>query len=218
MFYSGHALSWCCGIMRVNMLSIVASILIFLSLALPWFSTTFDLNVGNILGLPIGTVHIGLSIYFFGFIGTTNGVPQVVTFPFAANSIIFTVLLIAGIITVLGSLISSGERRMWIMLLAGTLAIVCTPLFYLALVSALSTTSLPGTQGSGGGYFVPQNLLSGDVFGGFNVQTGPSFFWLPIVAGVLAIISIKIGSVGRSREESQYPEQYPEPSQYPYRR
>jgi hypothetical protein len=198
------------------MLGLLSAFLIFLSLALPWFSTTFDLNIGNILGFPINaTFHIGLSIYFFGFIGTTNGVPSVEAFPLWSNGLFFTLLLVGGIIAIYGSLIA-GEKHKWVMVLGGTLALVCTPLYYVALVSSLSSAYLPGTQGTGGvgGISMPQNLLNGSVFGGTNVQVGPSFFWLPIVAAVVAFISAKYGTMGKSKESPQPPEHYPYPRRY----
>ena len=200
--------------MRINMLGIVASILIFLSLALPWFSSSFDLNLGTIAGFPIGTVHFSLSIYFFGFIGTNNGVASVEAFPYAFNIIFFIVLLVAGLIEVLASL-TFGERGKWLMVFAGTLALISTPLFYVALGSTLSNMFLPGTQASAsGGILTPGNLLGGDVLTGTQVQTGASFFWLPILAGVLALVSIKIGTIGRSKEPVSYEGQYSYPPRY----
>jgi hypothetical protein len=197
------------------MLGLLSALLIFLSLALPWFSSTFDLNIGNILGYPINTtLHIGLSIYFFGFIGTTNGVASVEAFPLWSNGLFFSLLLAAGLIAIFGSLIA-GEKHKWTMVLSGTLALVCTPLYYVALVSSLSSANLPGTGGTGGGGIsMPQNLLSGSVFGGTNVQVGPSFFWLPIVAAIVALISAKYGTMGKSKELPQPPEQYPHPRRY----
>jgi hypothetical protein len=199
------------------MLGIIASILIFLSLALPWFSSTFDVNLGTFAGFQFGTVHVGLSIYFFGFIGTSNGVASVEAFPYFSNVVFFTLLLVAGLIGVVASL-TFGERSKWLMVLAGTLAIICTPLFFVALESTLASMYLPGTQSSsGGGVLMPGNLLGGDGLSGTQVQAGPSFFWLPILAGILAFISIKIGMVGRSKESQNYPEQYPYPQRYPSR-
>lgn len=199
--------------MRFNMLGLVSVIMIFLSLALPWFSSSFDLNVGTIVGIPIGTIHVGLSIYFFGFIGTTNGSPAVEAFPLVSNVVFFTLMLVAGLIGILGSL-ALGERGKWLMVLTGTLALICTPLFYVALGSTMTSMNLPGTQ-STGGIPMPQNLLGGNVFNGSNVQVGPSFFWLPIVAGIVAFISIKFGTMGKSKEEPQPPEQYQYPRRYP---
>jgi hypothetical protein len=197
--------------MRVNMLGIIASILIFLSLALPWFSSAFDVNLGTFAVFQIGTLHIGLSIYFFGFIGTNNGVASIVTFPYLSNIVFFILLLVSGLIAGVASL-TFGKRSKWLMLIAGTMAIICTPLFFLALQSTLGSMYLPGTQSSiTGGILLPGNLLGGEGIGGTQVQVGPSFFWLPILAGILAFISIKIGTVGRSKEsqQHQYVEKYP---------
>ncbi len=74
------------------------------------------------------------------------------------------------------------------MILAGALAIVCSPLFYALFASTI--VSLPLNSSN-----MLFNVFSPSDFGlnaadlTLHTKTGTSFFWLPVVAGILAVSS-----------------------------
>lgn len=171
--------------MRVNWVGLISACLIFTCLFLPWLSAVFY----QVDGTPPNvkqdfSLNAGLSINYFGYIGTANGVTQTLLFPYWFNWLFTLMLLAAGMLALKGSFsnIQTGRR---LMILAGALAIVCSPLFYALFASTI--VSLPLNSSN-----MLFNVFSPSDFGlntdlNLHTKTGTSFFWLPVVAGILAV-------------------------------
>jgi hypothetical protein len=131
------------------------------------------------------SLNAGLSINYFGYIGSANGVTHTLLFPYWFNWLFTLMLLAAGLLALKGSF-SDAKTGRRLMIAAGAVAIVCSPLFYALFASNLLSLPLHSSN-------MLFNIFPAGDFGlngadlNLHTQTGSSFFWLPIVAGVLAV-------------------------------
>lgn len=177
--------------LKANHYGLLSAALIFASLLLPWLSATFYQLEGTFPNIKQDfSLNAGLTTHYFGFIGYANGITQLQLFPYWFNLVFTAVLAFAGLLALKGSLSKRATGRK-LMVLAGVLAIICCPLFYVAFV--LNMFSQPFTSDTFlFNVFAPESFgLNASELGRLHTKTGLSFYWLPIVAGALAIISIK---------------------------
>lgn len=176
----------------MNWCGLVSALLIFVSLFLPWLSATFYQLVGAFPNVTRDySLHAGLSINYFGIIGYANAITRVLLFPYWFNWFFSGILFIAGLLAVRGSLAKRTTGRK-LMVLAAILAIVCSPMFYLAFT--LTVLSQPLTSNNMlFTFFTPSNFgpSTMDVSSLHTRIENLSFYWLPVVAGILAIVSRK---------------------------
>jgi hypothetical protein len=189
--------------MKANLTCLLPAIPMFLGLGLPFLSESFYKIVSTFPNLRFDdSLHISFSVYFFGFVGSANGVTRVEVFPYFFNIVFFVLLLISGLIGVLESLVPSKNSKK-LMILAGILAIACSPLFFVALGLTLTSMSLTEITNLGG-VFSPRVFgLSGDAFSQLHSHDGIGFFWLPPLAGVFAVLSTKIEIKNRNERSPQ---------------
>jgi hypothetical protein len=177
--------------LKANWFGLISAILIFASLFLPYLSFTVYEIVGEYPNLGQDySLNAGLSMNYFGFVGNANGITHISLFPYWFNWVFCATLLIAGLIALKGSFTKRtvGPR---LMLFAGVLAIICSPLFYVALITTLSSLGLLSNS-TLFTIFSPSdfglNIINIDKF---HSRISQGFSWLPIIAGVLAIVSTK---------------------------
>jgi hypothetical protein len=181
------------GYLKANWVGTVAAALTFASLLLPLLSISLYQLVGTFPNLTRDySLNAGLSIFYFGIVGHANGVTQILLFPYWFNWFFCAILIIAGSLALKGSLAKRTTGRK-LMALAGVLAMICSPLFYFAFVSTL--LSQPFTSNNAlFFFFTPSSFrLSDTVASSFHTRiVNPSFYWLPVISGILAIISLKV--------------------------
>ena len=178
--------------LRANWIGLISSILMFISLALPWASFSYYKLAGTFPYFQKDySLHIGLSIYSYGLVGSANGVTRFEAFPNLSYIIFFVPLLVAGLIGVCGSLIFSKKGKR-LLVLAGILAIISLPLFYVGL--EIAVLSLPPNEFYTFGAFPSPSAfgLTGTAFENLHSDNGIGFLWLPLIAGIISIISTKI--------------------------
>ncbi len=176
--------------MRANWLGLISSVLILGSLFLPWLSATFYQIEGTFPSFRQDfSLNAGLSVHYFGIVAFANGITQLLLFPYWFNWVFCMVLLSAGLIAIKASFADRPMRRL--MVLAGVLAIICSPLFYLAFASTLLSSPLRSSS-------LLFNIFSPGDFGltttdmpSLHTKSSLNFYWLSVAAGILAIVSTK---------------------------
>ncbi len=178
--------------MRVNWCGLISALLMLASLLLPWLSATFYQLVGTLPTVkPDYSLHAGLSINYFGIIGSANGVTKTLFFPYWFNWLFSALLIAAGLIALKGSFATRTAGRR-LMTFAAIFAIICSPLFYFAFTSRLF--SMPITSNNMlFAFFGPSDFgLDNTYLNSFHSKIDNlSFYWLPVAAGILAILSRK---------------------------
>ena len=128
---------------KLNWISLISAILIFLNIGLPYLSASFyiltvDANAPSGFYLDFSH-HISLSIYYFGFVASANGITKVRVFPYWFNWLCFALILVAGTAAI-GASFAQVKTRKRLMTVAGFLSIICSPLFLLGFVSGMASS------------------------------------------------------------------------------
>jgi hypothetical protein len=163
----------------------------FLNIGLPCFSESFYiLTVSAPLHFYLDfSHHISLSIYYFGFAASANGITKVQVFPYWFNWLCFALILVAGTAAIKASF-AQGQTRKRLMTLAGVLSIICSPLFILGFVFTMASSPPNNTPLP---WFSPSSFgLTQAEVSNLHAQNGFPFFWLLPVVGIWALLSTKV--------------------------
>jgi hypothetical protein len=185
---------------KLTWISLISAILIFLNIGLPYFSESFyiltvDANAPLHFHLDFSH-HISLSIYYFGFVASANGITKVQVFPYWFNWSCLAMILVAGTAALRASF-ADGKTGKRLMTLAGALSIICSPLFFLGLITAVTSSLSNNTPLL---WFSPSSLgLTQAQVSNLHAQNGFPFFWLLPLVGIWALLSTKVRI--RNREE-----------------
>ena len=179
--------------MKLNWISLISAVLIFLNIGLPCFSESFYILTVN-ANAPSGfyldfSHHISLSIYYFGFVASANGITKAQVFSNWFNWLCFTLILAAGTAALKASL-SQRQTRKRLMTLAGVLSIICSPLFFLGFISTMTSSPPNNTSLL---WFSPSSFgLTQTQASNLHAQNGFPFFWLLPFVGIWALLSTKV--------------------------
>jgi hypothetical protein len=178
---------------KLTWISLISAILIFLNIGLPYFSESFyilTVNANAPLGFyPDFSHHISLSIYYFGFVASANGITKIQVFPYWFNWLCFALILAAGTAALKASF-TQGKTGKKLMTLAGVLSIICSPLFILGFVFTMAS-SLPNNTSPL--WFSPSSFgLTQAEVSNLHSQNGFPFFWLLVIVGIWALLSTKV--------------------------
>jgi hypothetical protein len=188
---------------KLNWISLISAILIFLNIGLPYLSASFyiltvDANAPSGFYLDFSH-HISLSIYYFGFVASANGITKVQVFPYWFNWLCFALILVAGTAAI-GASFAQVQTRKRLMALAGVLGIICSPLFLLGFFSAMTSSPPNNTSLL---WFSPSSLgLTQTEVSNLHSQNGFPFFWLLPVVGIWALLSTKVEIKNQWRDRS----------------
>jgi hypothetical protein len=180
--------------LKLNWISLISAILIFLNIGLPYLSASFYILTVD-ANAPLGfyldfSHHISLSIYYFGFVASANGITKVQVFPFWFNWLCFALILAAGTAALKASF-TQGKTGKRLMALAGVLSIICSPLFFLGLDITAMTSLLPNNGPLL--WFSPSSFgLTQTEVSNLHSQNGFPFFWLLPIVGIWAFLSTKV--------------------------
>ena len=179
--------------MKINWISLISAILILINIGLPYLSESFYKLTADV-NSPLGfyqdfSHHISLSIYYFGFVVSANGITKVQAFPYWFNWLCFALIAVAGISTLRASF-ADGKTGKRLMTLAGALSIICSPLFFVELYITMMMPSFPNTPLLG---YSPASfgLIQADV-SNLHAQNGFPFFWLLEIVGIWALLSTRV--------------------------
>jgi hypothetical protein len=168
-------------ILKVNYVGIVAGIIAFISLALPWWTMTMSAEF-------MGTkVSADVSVYPSQATASALGVSESVAMNIWFGQAALALIVITGIAAIVGSLIVGKNGKM-ILAVAGILALLSIIIFAVGLQSELSkeapVTGFPkvGLFSSGSWSFMGASM---------NYSSYLSVgFWLALVAAILVFISL----------------------------
>jgi len=212
--------------MKINYLGIVASIIAFVSLALPWWTMPIS---GTYMGIKMSgdmsvyTHDARVTMEAMGFKATESIVDGFsIWYGYAA----LVLIVIAGVAGIVGSLIAGKNGKM-ILLVAGTLALVSIIIFAVGLdhelVSPAEATGGPEftvVSASGSFGLFSSGSISVDVAGTglmeFDYSTYLTFgFWLAVIATILTFVSLQTHPKVAAPPPSPPPAVSPEPVQAP---
>ncbi len=177
--------------MKTNWLALFSAVLIFASLLLPWISATFYQLNGSFPNYAKDfSLNAGVSIHYFGFIGYANGITQTMLFPYWFNWVCTAMLLVAGLVVARASFSNTKTSRR-LLVLAGVLAILCSPLYYVTFMTTMLNLPIQSNNMLFN-IFSPNDFALSNVIDNLHTQTGLSLYWLSAASGVLAIVSTKI--------------------------
>lgn len=166
--------------MKINYIGIVAGIIAFISLALPWWTMTMSAEV---MGMKISA---GVSVYPSQATASAMGASQTVAMELWFGWAALALIIIAGVAAIVGSLIIGKNGKM-ILVVAGILALLSIIIFAVGLQGELSKAApvsgfpIVGLFSSGSWSFMGASL---------DYSTYLSFgFWLALVAAIIAFIS-----------------------------
>jgi len=167
--------------LKANYIGIVAAIIAFVSLALPWWTMTMSAEV---MGMKVSA---DVSVYPSQATASAMGVSQSVVmelwFCWAALALIIT----AGVTAIVGSLIIGKTGKM-ILMVAGILTLLSIIIFALGLQAELSK-GVPVIGFPKAGLFSSGSWSFGEV--SMDYSSYLSFgFWLALVAAIIAFISL----------------------------
>jgi hypothetical protein len=167
--------------LKVNYIGIVAGIVAFISLALPWWTMSASAEAMGI------TVSSDVLIYPHQATASTMGMSATVAMDLWFGQVALPLIVIAGIAAIVGSLIMGKTGKM-ILTVAGILALLSTIVFAAGLQGELSKA--PPVSG-----FPEVGLFSSGSWSfmgaSFNYSTYLSFgFWLALIASIIAFISL----------------------------
>jgi hypothetical protein len=180
--------------MRKNWVALLSAGLFFVSLLLPWLSVSFYTLTGAFPNFQQDfSNQISVSLYFWGFTGAANGVNQTQILPYWFNWATTAMILAAGVLAIKGGL-ASGKTAKRLLILSGVIALACSPIFYLGLGATIVQTPIPQEKAIAG-LFSPASFgLTPEDVSGLHSQYALSFYWLPVLAGILAIMSSKLAA------------------------
>jgi hypothetical protein len=169
--------------LKVNYIGIVASIIAFISLALPWWTVTMS---AEFMGIKVSAdVSVYPSQATASALGISQSVAMNLWFSWATLALIVT----AGVAAIVGSLII-GKTGKIILMVAGILMLLSIIIFASGLQSELSK----GVPAIG---FPKVGLFSSGSWSFFGVSMPMDYssylsvgFWLALVAAILAFISL----------------------------
>jgi len=163
--------------LKLNYIGIIAAILAFISLALPWWTMSMS---ASIMGI---SYTFAASVYPYqatvSAMGVSTSVPMNLWFGWAALALV----VIGGVLAIVGSILLSKGKML--LLVGGILALLSIIVFAVGLQTELSKTAgLPigiGLFGSGSISYMGTTM---------DYSTYLSFgFWLALVAAILAFIA-----------------------------
>lgn len=178
--------------MKLNYIAIVASIIAFASLALPWWTMTIRPHY-------LYARRMGISVEFLAYPyqtkTSTTGVPQNVMERESAGAgepwfglATFTLIVIAGIAGIVGSVMVGKTGRI-ILIVTGILALLSVIVFAAGLQNELSNEALlsgfPEVSLFSSGIYSVEGVLSMD----YSTYLSAGF-WLALVAAIVAFISL----------------------------
>jgi hypothetical protein len=151
--------------LKVNFIGIVAGILAFVSLALPWWT----------MGITVQTVSFSISVYLYQITSSLGGA-AVAGGWYTYTALAFVV--IGGLLAIVGSVTALGKKML---LGGGVLALLSIIVFAVGLQMDISSSTL-GTAGVG--------LFSSGTYLGYSYSSYLSFgFWLALVAAIIAFVA-----------------------------
>ncbi|NIV93853.1 hypothetical protein GWN42_13925 [candidate division KSB1 bacterium] len=167
--------------MKINYIGIVAGIIAFISLALPWWTMTMSAEA---MGMSVST---DLSVYPYQAKASAMGISATVTMELWFGWMALVLIVIAGIAGIVGSLIV-GKRGKMTLTVAGILALLSILVFVAGLQGELSkappVSGYPevGLFSSGSWSFMGASMSYSSylTFG----------FWLALIAAIIAFISL----------------------------
>jgi hypothetical protein len=169
-------------LLKINYIGVIAGILAFISLALPWWVMSMSATALEI------TVSGDISMFLYQTTSSVMGMSQTVTMDLWFCWIVLALILIAGVAGIVGSVLI-GKNGKTVLLIAGILALLSIIIFAIGLQSELSKAPpVPG--------FPSVGLFSS---GSFNFMEGISMqyssyltfgFWLALIAAILAFVSL----------------------------
>jgi len=170
-----------CKILKINYIGIVAGIIAFISLALPWWTMTMSAEA---MGMKISA---DVSVYPYQATASAIGVSQTVTMELWFGWAALALIIIAGVAGTVGSVIVGKNGKM-ILVVAGIFALLSIIIFAAGLQSELSKEA----PVSG---FPEVGLFSSGSYSFMEVSMGYSAyltfgFWLALVAAIIAFISL----------------------------
>jgi len=166
--------------LKLNYIGIVAAVLAFISLALPWWTMSIS---STAMGMTYSAEY---SVYTYQVRASAMGISQTVDYPLWYGWAALALVALAGISGIVGSVMI--DKGKMVLIVSGVLALLSIIIFAVGLQSELSNAAVtPGTPTVG--------LFSSDSYspmGGFSMDysTYLSFgFWLALVAAILAFVS-----------------------------
>ena len=167
--------------MKINYVGIVAGIIAFISLALPWWTMTMSAEV---MGIRVSS---DVSVYLYQVTASAMGASVTVTMELWYGWAALALIVIAGIAAIVGSLIIGRTGKM-ILIVGGILALLSIIIFAAGLQGELSKA--PPVSG-----FPAVDLFSSGSWGFMGVSMDYSSylsfgFWTALVATIIAFISL----------------------------
>ncbi|MEM3459152.1 MAG: hypothetical protein QXN36_00985 [Candidatus Bathyarchaeia archaeon] len=150
--------------MKPNYIGIIAGILAFISIALPWWTVSYS-GAG---------ISLSSDLYLYN-VGTVSGLTLEAWFVWAALALI----IIGGILAIVGSIIAKGKT---ILLGGGILALLSIIIFAVGLQMELSRLGAPF------GLFSSFSETLGEITVTYSTYLSYGF-WIALVAAIIAFVS-----------------------------
>lgn len=168
--------------MKINYVGIIACIIAFISLLLPWWTMTASVEAMEM------TVSADLSVYLYEAKVSAMGISQTVTMDLWFSWAALVLIVIAGVSGIVGSVIIGKTGKM-ILIVTGILALFSIIVFAVGLQSELSKAppmpDFPKVGLFSSGSFTMMDEIS------MNYSSYLTFgFWLALVAAIIAFISL----------------------------
>ncbi|KPV61710.1 MAG: hypothetical protein AOA66_1680 [Candidatus Bathyarchaeota archaeon BA2] len=167
--------------MKINYIGVVATVIAFISLALPWWTMTTSAEA---IGIKVSA---DVSVYPHQARASAMGVARTVAMELWFGWVALALIVIAGVTGIVGSVIIGKTGKM-ILIVAGILTLLFILIFAAGLQNELSKAApvpgLPtvGLFSSGSWTFMGTTM---------DYSTYLSFgFWLALVAAIIAFISL----------------------------
>lgn len=147
-------------ILKPNYIGIIAGILAFISIALPWWTYTVSL----------GEISAEMSIYLYQI---QSSLPTTITLEWYAWAAL-ALIIIGGLLAIVGSVIATMGKK--IIIVGGIIALLSIIIFAVGLMTDSQFSGLPGGNalfGSGTGY-------------SYYLSYG---FWIALVAAIIAFVA-----------------------------
>lgn len=167
--------------MKINYVGIVAGVIAFVSLALPWWTMTMSAEAMGI------TFSADASVYLYQATASAMGASATVTMELWFGWAALALIVIAGVGAIVGSLIIGKTGKM-ILIVAGMLALLSVIVFAAGLQNELSKA--PAVSG-----FPEAGLFSSGSwsFAGASMDYSCYLtfgFWLALIAAIMTFISL----------------------------
>ena len=181
--------------LKPNILGIIGGVIAFISLVLPWWSMTLSASALT----SLTSYSASVSIYPYQATAGTMGFSSTVNVNLWYGWAALALIIVGGILSTAGSLVSKGRI---VILVGGLLALLSIIIFAVGLQSELSQPLATG---------FPQVSLfsSGTYYGLANYVTYLSFgFWIALVSAIIMLVA-------SARKTAQVPPSMPTPTPPP---